>query len=88
MLALETRNSFRKDWKRIQKGGFNKAKLDEVVSLLLSEQALPLRCRPHKLSGNWENHWECHITPDTLLIYKTENNTLTLYHIGSHSELF
>ena len=40
--------------------------------------------------GNYEGYRECHITPDWLLIYKIENEilTLTLTRTGTHSDLF
>jgi mRNA interferase YafQ len=43
----------------------------------------------HALSGDRENHRECHIWPDLLLIYsKTSPDVLRLVRLGSHSELF
>lgn len=48
--------------------------------------------RVHKLYDNkkFKDCRECHIEPDWLLIYKTDNNQLILLLVetGSHSELF
>ena len=46
--------------------------------------------KDHPLSGNYEGHRECHITPDWLLIYKIEHKilTLSLTRTGTHSDLF
>ncbi len=46
--------------------------------------------KDHPLSGNYEGHRECHITPDWLLIYKIERKILTLLltRTGTHSDLF
>ena len=48
--------------------------------------------RDHKLYDNkkFKDCRECHIEPNWLLIYKTDNNQLILLLVetGSHSELF
>jgi mRNA interferase YafQ len=43
----------------------------------------------NSLTGAWNGYRECHIKPDLLLIYKkSDQNTLRLARLGSHSELF
>jgi mRNA interferase YafQ len=38
--------------------------------------------------GNWQNHRDCHIKPNLVLIYQKPNDsTLRLVRLGSHSEL-
>ena len=46
--------------------------------------------KDHPLRGIYTGHRECHITPDWLLIYKIENDllTLSLTRTGTHSDLF
>lgn len=82
---------FKKDIKRIEKSG-NKdiEKLKVVIRLLLEGKQLESFYRDHKLTGNYEGHRECHITPDWLLIYKVNHDEgiLTFVRTGSHSELF
>ena len=72
------------------KRGYNPKHLETVLDILCTEQTLPPKYRDHSLSGNYEGHRECHITPDWLLIYKIEQNilTLTLTRTGTHSDLF
>ena len=42
----------------------------------------------HALTGNWDDHRDCHIKPDLILIYrKPDNKTLELVRLGSHSKL-
>lgn len=42
----------------------------------------------HSLTGNLKDCRDCHIKPDLVLIYrKTNDNTLELIRLGSHSEL-
>ena len=90
MLDIRYSAKFKKDYKTIMKRGYNPKLLEAVLNLLCTKQALPPKYRDHPLSGNYEGHRECHITPDWLLIYKIEQNilTLTLTRTGTHSDLF
>ncbi|MCI8765277.1 MAG: type II toxin-antitoxin system YafQ family toxin [Lachnospiraceae bacterium] len=90
MLDIRYSTKFKKDYKTIMKRGYNPKLLETVLNLLCTKQALPPKYRDHPLSGNYEGHRECHITPDWLLIYKIEQNilTLTLTRTGTHSDLF
>lgn len=90
MLDLRYSSKFKKDYKTIIRRGYNPKLLEDVLNILCAEQPLPSKYRDHYLSGNYEGHRECHITPDWLLIYKIEQNilTLTLTRTGTHSDLF
>ena len=90
MLKVEYTKKFKKEYKKIQKRGFDIQKLKIVVDMLRKQQPLPDKYRNHKLSGEYANCWECHIEPDWLLIYIIENDilTLTLTATGTHSDLF
>ncbi|WP_308526285.1 type II toxin-antitoxin system mRNA interferase toxin, RelE/StbE family [uncultured Parabacteroides sp.] len=46
------------------------ALLQEVIDLLQKAGTLPERYRPHKLSGTFEELWECHIKGNWLLIWQ------------------
>ena len=59
-----------------------------AVNLLQAQQPLPPRCRPHSLRGNWSGHWDCHVEPDWLLLYKVTKTELILARTRSHAELF
>jgi mRNA interferase YafQ len=87
-LSLLTTNAFERDLKRVGKQGKDLDKLETIVNRLQEEQPLPARCHPHPLRGNWIGHWDCHIQPDWLLLYKLTDTELTLVRTGSHSELF
>jgi mRNA interferase YafQ len=59
-----------------------------VVEALANDQLLELRYRDHTLTGDWQDHRDCHIKPDLVLIYqKPDGDTLRLVRLGSHSEL-
>ena len=87
-LALLTTTAFEKDLRRVRKQGKDLDKLEDVVDLLQTQQPLPPRCRPHPLRGNWLGHWDCHVEPDWLLLYKLTETQSTLVRTGSHAELF
>ena len=82
--------SMRRSAKLMQKRGKNMKKLEETIRILSSGEILPERYLDHLLSGNYKGYRECHIEPDWLLVYKIDNNTLTLVLsiTGTHSDLF
>ena len=90
MLTIRYSTRFKKDYKLVKKRGYNVKLLEEVLDILCAEQPLPQQYRDHSLTGNYEGHRECHITPDWLLIYKIENGEmlLSLTRTGTHSDLF
>ena len=90
MYLLEQSNQFKKDIKLAKKRGLNMKMLDEVVTLLVMEQQLPPKYKPHKLSGNYQGYWECHLKPDWLLVWNQEETIklITLVRTGTHSDLF
>ena len=62
--------------------------LMQVVNLLASDTPLPQRNLDQPLSGEWNDHRDCHIRPDLVLIYrKPDGGSLELVRLGSHSEL-
>ncbi len=88
--TLKTSRQFEKSLKRCIKRGFPIEKLKEVLELLVQNGVLPSQYKPHKLHGNREGEWECHIQSDWLLIWEQDNETLILLLIdtGTHSDLF
>ncbi|MEL6722716.1 MAG: type II toxin-antitoxin system YafQ family toxin [Pseudomonadota bacterium] len=88
MRKIKSSTQFKKDYKRISKHGYRVDKLAVIISLLAEDKDLPKRCRPHKLSGDYEDFWECHIEADWLLIYEYAENELRLRRTGTHSDLF
>ena len=90
MLDIQYEKSFKKDYKRVIKRGYNPALLEEVLEILVREEPLPEKYKDHSLSGNYSGYRECHIAPDWLLIYKIfhERVVLLLTRTGSHSDLF
>jgi len=92
MRTIERTAAFRRDYKRVRATPRHRdveLQFVEVVKRLVEDQALDPRHHDHPLIGNWQEHRECHIKADLLLIYKLPDaDTLRLVRIGSHSELF
>ncbi|MBO4433330.1 MAG: type II toxin-antitoxin system YafQ family toxin [Clostridia bacterium] len=90
MLTIRYETTFKKDFKRIVKRGYNIKLLEEVIRILANGEELPNKYKDHSLAGDYSDCRECHITPDWLLIYKISNNELILYltRTGTHSDLF
>ena len=90
MLKIRYHTSFRKDYKRIVKRGYDVKLLEDIINKLANGEPLPEKNRDHSLSGEYSGCRECHITPDWLLIYEIDNGELILYltRTGTHSDLF
>ena len=88
MLKLETTNRFEKDYVTVKKRGKDIKKLQDIVNNLLINKPLSEKNRLHMLSGNWNNHHECHIEPDWLLIFLKTDIAIRLVRTGTHSDLF
>lgn len=90
MLTIRYETSFKKDYKRAKRRGYNLYLIEEVIRLLVQQEPLPERYKEHSLTGNYAGYRECHITPDWLLIYKIKDNELILVlsRTGTHSDLF
>ena len=52
MYSVDTTNRFDKDLKRCLKRGLDMQHLYDAIALLRTTGSLPMKYRPHKLSGN------------------------------------
>lgn len=89
MLDIIQTSKFEKDFELLVKQGKNMSLLQAVIDILIEEKPLPVKYRDHCLKGKWKNHRECHVQGDWILVYKINQNelTLTLSRTGSHSEI-
>jgi mRNA interferase YafQ len=91
MRAIELTSTFKRDYKRVVKGRYREVLESDfkvVVMALAHDQSLDEKHRDHALSGEWNDHRDCHIKPDLVLIYrKPDDAVLQLVRLGSHSEL-
>lgn len=90
MLKIKYHTSFKKDYKRVIKRGYDIKLIEEIIYKLANGEQLPEKNKDHPLSGEYAGCRECHITPDWLLIYEINNEELVLYltRTGTHSDLF
>ncbi|MBI5469703.1 type II toxin-antitoxin system YafQ family toxin [Candidatus Kaiserbacteria bacterium] len=79
---------FDSDIKRLKRRHKDMDKLLTTVAILRRDGRLPVQFRPHKLSGDYDGQWECHIESDWLLTYEIYEDAVTLARTGSHSDLF
>lgn len=90
MYRIDYTRRFEKDLKRCLKRGLNILLIQEAIALLAEAGTLPAKYRPHKLSGQFDGCWECHIQSDWLMTWKQNDTELTLLFLqtGTHSDLF
>jgi len=84
---LFTTSAFERDLRRMKRLRKDLDRMEAIVELLRANEPLPPKCRVHPLRGEWKDHWDCHIEPDWLLIYKLSPGALILVRTGSHSEV-
>ncbi len=93
MYQIVASNRFLKDLKLLKKRSLKDfALLKDVITILTEKghSGLSKKHFPHKLVGNFDGYWECHVKPDLLLIWD-ENETIKLIELirtGTHSDLF
>lgn len=90
MYKVINTTKFKKSFKRCIKRGLDIESFNKVIDILIEKGSLPKEYRPHKLNSRFNYAWECHITPDWLLVWEQNDDTLTLVMIdtGTHSDIF
>lgn len=92
LMDIKLTSQFKKDIKKLKssrKGSAVKVILqNEIIPNLLIRAELASKYKDHSLIGDWIPARECHLFPDTLLIYRIEADSLILVRLGSHAELF
>jgi mRNA interferase YafQ len=88
---IERSSSFLRQVKKLRRKHYNLDLLEAAIRHLMSadRSMLITHYRDHALTGNLQGYRELHIDSDWLLVYRIENNTLTLVLVatGSHDEL-
>ena len=91
MRTIERTGTFKRDFKRILSNPKHRdveVRFIKLLKLLLEDAPLDAQYRDHALAGEWNDHRDCHVKPDLVLIYrKPTKHVLQLVRIGSHSEL-
>ena len=87
-VVLSTR--FKKEFRRCIKRGLNMKLITDAMDLLEATGSLPAEYKPHKLSGDMDGIWECHIESNWLMTWEQNDQQLTLLFLqtGTHADLF
>ncbi|HWK98754.1 MAG TPA: type II toxin-antitoxin system YafQ family toxin [Parapedobacter sp.] len=90
---LITSTKFLKDLKRLKKRSQKDFVLLQELVYVLTEHGhagLARKHKPHRLKGNYNGYWECHVKPDLLLIWDEDDSIklLELVRTGTHADLF
>lgn len=90
MFTIHYTKKFRKDFKVVSNRKYNLLLLEEVIGHLVETGTVPPKYKPHKLTGNFSDTWECHIKSDWLLLWivDEQNEEIWLVATGTHSDLF
>ncbi|MDP3902170.1 MAG: type II toxin-antitoxin system YafQ family toxin [bacterium] len=79
---------FDRDIQRLKQRGKNIEKLISMISIIEQGKRLPSSLRPHKLKGEYDGCWECHIESDWLLVWESYRDYILLIRTGNHADLF
>ena len=80
--------STKKDYKRLQKRGYDMAKLRQVLEHLVSDETREEQYKDYPLRGSYAGARDCHVEPDWMLIYAIVGEELRLLRTGTHADLF
>lgn len=72
----------------LESRGMPMEKLHKVMEILISGNPVPATYKDHPLHGQWNDSRELHISPDWLLVYQIEANSVIFLRTGAHSDLF
>jgi mRNA interferase YafQ len=86
--SIRTTNRFLRDLRLARRRGRNIAKMEAVIETLARGERLSPRHRPHRLQGEMQGLWECHVEPDWLLVWDEDEREIVLIRCGTHADLF
>ena len=90
MRTIKQTSQFKRDLKRELKGPHRQSLQTHFLSLveaLALDKPLDAHYHDHALSQDWKGYRDCHVRPDLVLIYRLDEDLLTLTRLGSHAEL-
>ena len=89
MRTIRYSSKYKKDIKRYANQPNKLKALFDILHFLAEGKSIPVENEPHRLKGQYNGCWECHIKSDFLLIWiDDKTDTIWLERLGSHSELF
>lgn len=82
MYSFNPSNKFNKSLQKVRKHKkYKDSEFIIVLDTLLAGEVLPKKYKNHKLSGEYEGCFECHIQNDILLIYFLDEVKRVLYAV-------
>ena len=88
MKTIKTTSRFLRDLKLARRRGKELAKMEAVIDALARGERLSSRHRAHRLQGEMQGLWECHVEPDWLMIWDESDREIVLIRCGTHADLF
>ena len=92
MLTVKLDKRFKKDIQRDKKfSKFNEDdfnELKQVMTILIDKIELDKKYLDHNLVGDFKGFKECHLKPNWLLVYKTDNQYIKFARLGTHQQIF
>jgi mRNA interferase YafQ len=90
MYSIVTTTQFEKDILLAKERKKDISEFAFVLNLLENGKKLPNKYKNHKLKNVNPQTWDCHITPDWILLYEIDKKQkiIKLKRTGTHSDLF
>ena len=89
MFEIKFSGRFKKDFKKYQNNAKDYFVIENALKTLRSEGDLAdAKYKTHALEGNFIHHFDSHLKPDLILIWKKSESAIILIRLGKHSELF
>ena len=87
---IQYTGQFKKSYKKCIKRGYDPNIFKKAITILSETGSLPNMYKPHRLHGNYEGFWECHLQSDWLLVWMQNDQELILIltDIGTHTDIF
>jgi len=88
VFKIRREKTFVKDLKKVKMSDQQYQKYISCLARLQEDKELPEEAHNHFLVGNWKDFREFHLGGDLILVYKIDEEYLTLVRIGSHAQIF
>lgn len=92
MVEIKLEKSFKKDIERDKKSGKYSIEdfeeLKNIIKKLQNSEEIEQKYKRHPLKGNMLEFESIHIKNDWLLIFKIDENYLTLIMLGKHTQVY
>jgi len=92
VLKIKIEKSFKKDIEKAKKSGkYSKEDfelLKKIIENLENEREIHSKYKRHFLKGSMKEYEVIHIKADWLLVFKTEEECLSLIMLGKHTQVY